>query len=172
MTEGRQCGEMFYAFRQLPHGLFIFEDTMPRNFLGFVEIHCPMCNKEFTTTQRRVNQAKNRWKMYCSWQCKSKAGGISARKKLICNTPDGTEKQRKKACNRIRTLLKNGEIRKHYKCQLCEKLGNIDAHHLDYSKPSVVIWLCRSCHMNIHWEKKKDIKTGWKPEALVSDGII
>lgn len=34
----------------------------------------------------------------------------------------------------------------------CEKCGDLktDAHHDDHSKPLVVIWLCRACHMAHH----------------------
>lgn len=35
-------------------------------------------------------------------------------------------------------------------CENCNKVCVVDGHHLDYSKPLDVIWLCRQCHATIH----------------------
>ena len=35
-------------------------------------------------------------------------------------------------------------------CAKCNSTKNIDGHHLDYSKPLEVIWLCRQCHKDLH----------------------
>jgi ribosomal protein S27AE len=39
----------------------------------------------------------------------------------------------------------------------CEKCGNskTEAHHEDYSKPLDIIWLCDSCHKELHNHKRK-----------------
>lgn len=43
--------------------------------------------------------------------------------------------------------------------QPCEKCQNPDseAHHDDYSKPRVIKWLCRKCHLQYHSECRKVI---------------
>lgn len=36
----------------------------------------------------------------------------------------------------------------------CSKCGSLEAekHHDDYTKPLEVVWLCRSCHLELHSE--------------------
>ena len=38
------------------------------------------------------------------------------------------------------------------KCKKCKKECKTQAHHKDYTKPSEVIWLCRSCHTKLHYK--------------------
>jgi len=47
--------------------------------------------------------------------------------------------------------LKRGKLKK-LPCQEC---GNEKSqmHHPDYSKPLEIIWLCRSCHLELHKEQ-------------------
>lgn len=42
---------------------------------------------------------------------------------------------------------RNGKLIKPQKCSICELSKRLEIHHEDYSKPLVVIWLCRKCHM-------------------------
>lgn len=60
------------------------------------------------------------------------------------------EEARKKANARAYTkeYVKRGCIIK-TPCVLCQK-ENSEAHHPDYDKPKEVIWLCRTCHLNLH----------------------
>lgn len=48
--------------------------------------------------------------------------------------------------------LKHGRIKKYD----CEKCGdkNSQMHHIDYSKPLLIDWLCRPCHLKLHKELK------------------
>lgn len=41
--------------------------------------------------------------------------------------------------------------------QPCEKCGNEKAemHHEDYDKPLEVIWLCRTCHLDLHTQRNR-----------------
>ena len=59
------------------------------------------------------------------------------------------EKHREKQNARMKLnyALKNGKISK-TKCSCGEK--KVEAHHSDYTKPLQVIWVCRSCHSNLH----------------------
>jgi len=44
-----------------------------------------------------------------------------------------------------------GKIKRPTVCSVCNKKGKIYGHHEDYSKRLDVIWVCGSCHKNIHY---------------------
>ncbi len=52
--------------------------------------------------------------------------------------------------NAVCLALKSGKIEKPTTCSLCDKDGDLQAHHKDYQLPLDVIWLCRSCHKREH----------------------
>lgn len=60
--------------------------------------------------------------------------------------------------HRARAFLKNclnrGSKKRPINCSKCGALGSIDAHHLDYTKPLKVDWLCKPCHRKEHPRKK------------------
>ena len=39
-------------------------------------------------------------------------------------------------------------------CSHCDHIGKVEGHHEDYTKPLDVVWLCKSCHIQLHVEKK------------------
>ena len=43
-----------------------------------------------------------------------------------------------------------GKVKRASVCSKCGEVGQIDAHHADYSKPLEVEFLCRPCHVNEH----------------------
>ena len=57
-----------------------------------------------------------------------------------------------------RFYVSKGLIIKPTKCSRCPSGKFIQAHHLDYSKPFLIIWLCAKCHYHEHggyYKKKK-----------------
>lgn len=60
----------------------------------------------------------------------------------IRNNP---EKQR--ARTKVRQALSRGTISKPEICLNCPE-KKVEAHHVDYSQPLNVIWMCRACHRN------------------------
>lgn len=46
--------------------------------------------------------------------------------------------------------LKLGVISKPDKCNKCNSMVKLQAHHLDHNKPLEVQWLCKICHMHEH----------------------
>lgn len=57
-----------------------------------------------------------------------------------------------KAQHLLRSAVKNGSLKKSELCQICGVQGKLHGHHEDYAKPLQVIWVCSSCHRNIHLE--------------------
>lgn len=56
-----------------------------------------------------------------------------------------------KAHTIISNAIRDGRINKPESCSICGKSDSrIEAHHSDYNKPLDVIWVCKSCHWDIH----------------------
>lgn len=47
--------------------------------------------------------------------------------------------------------LKSGEISKPLYCEGCGKQRPLEGHHSDYSEPLKIDWLCKKCHVDLHW---------------------
>lgn len=65
-----------------------------------------------------------------------------------------TEEQKRKGNCRsyTHTCVKRGQLCKPDICADCGSRVILQAHHLDYSKPREVIWLCVQCHKTRHQE--------------------
>jgi hypothetical protein len=66
-------------------------------------------------------------------------------------------KFKRKARYTAYNALKYGKIIKE-PCAMCGSNENIEIHHIDYSKPMLITFLCRNCHMIIHGRIKTDNK--------------
>ena len=55
------------------------------------------------------------------------------------------------ACrSKVKVALKKGVLKKPDKCENCQHVRDLIAHHFDYNRPLDVNWVCRSCHSKIH----------------------
>lgn len=54
-----------------------------------------------------------------------------------------------KARAKLKHLVRKGKVHRG-DCEGCGK-PNAEAHHEDYSQPLDVRWLCRSCHVALHY---------------------
>lgn len=50
--------------------------------------------------------------------------------------------------------IRSGKLTKPNHCTRCFKKCNPHGHHQDYSKPLEVVWVCPSCHSQIHHEER------------------
>ncbi|HEY0087412.1 MAG TPA: hypothetical protein VGB37_01135 [Candidatus Lokiarchaeia archaeon] len=58
------------------------------------------------------------------------------------------------------------------RCQKCKKALAVDKHHEDYNQPLEVIFLCKSCHKEIHLGKKVNCEEELKSrEILIKNKI-
>jgi len=63
------------------------------------------------------------------------------------------EKMRNKARRKVRTALASKKIKK-LDCIVCGH-WDVQAHHIDYSKPLEIRWLCKACHRLEHKGDRK-----------------
>ena len=56
----------------------------------------------------------------------------------------------------VKLALYHGDLVRSNTCSYCQSSECVtNAHHEDYSKPLDVIWLCPTCHYNIHRHDKQ-----------------
>jgi hypothetical protein len=49
----------------------------------------------------------------------------------------------------LNNAVRDGKIKKPERCEICDSIGFIHAHHSDYSQPLLVVWICARCHGQI-----------------------
>ena len=55
-----------------------------------------------------------------------------------------------KAHKKLGYAIRTGKVIKPKNCSSCNKEKRLSAHHEDYTKPLIVLWLCSSCHKLKH----------------------
>lgn len=100
-------------------------------------------------------------KLSTEWQRKN-SNRVNELRRIRYSTPEGKEirdkSQQKYAINnRIKRLAKDsvhnaikaGKLDRQ-PCFMCRNEKS-EGHHFDYDKPLKVIWLCKKCHVKIHY---------------------
>ena len=58
--------------------------------------------------------------------------------------------EKNKARQKLNRAVRSGKVHKPVFCSSCDSDKHLEAHHTDYTKPFDVLWLCRSCHRELH----------------------
>ena len=113
---------------------------------------CAHCNGVFVVRLDRTTR-------YCSRDCyraDTKGKPIAPRADFIHQSDDAAKKIR--ANGLINKRIKIGMIERPAKCELCNITGRVDACHIDYDRPDVVTFACRSCHMRSHYDREVEAR--------------
>lgn len=97
--------------------------------------------------------------------------------KFKISNADLTEYKQKIITRRItEKLIKKGEISRATHCEKCGIKYKTVAHHTDYGQPDNVMWLCDSCHgevhRNLHEHNPKNIKQTAPPALWAATDYI
>lgn len=65
-----------------------------------------------------------------------------------------SHRQRQRARWAVKRAIKSGKLCRPTICQTCGGDCYPDAHHCDYGRPTDVMWLCKSCHVEWHKHNK------------------
>jgi hypothetical protein len=140
--------------------------------VGIHKKHCVVCNKFIKVRILAWNKQipyHFKIKKYCSKKCATKFHSSRGYKK---------NKLKFHCRSKTRFLIKKGIIKK----QACEKCGNekVQIHHVDYTKPEKIKWLCLKHHWELHrklsrtefWKKIKIIQNKIKEEKYARNSSI
>ena len=100
-------------------------------------------NKEITPEQKEKR----------AQYAKSKRGRAAHR--LACLNYNSKNPHKKKATVAVRVAVASGKLTMPDKCSSCGKSGKVHGHHDDYDLPLDVVWLCPTCHNQLHKEQRK-----------------
>jgi len=103
---------------------------------------CARCLKEPVTT---LNSS------YCRECRKAYKREYYARNKLaIQQYYRGEGAVAKAARKAVDNAVASGQLTRPQICSVCGIEAAIEAHHPDYTQPLTVIWLCNTCHVEVH----------------------
>lgn len=138
--------------------------TVRKPTKNWIDRNCLICDTQFKAEPWRVRKG---WGKYCSEKCRNIFAGKMATLDIkgsknpnYKGTPHpryhNTLLFRKKYPEKAKAhdIVKKAKRRGILTPKDCEKCGeknNIQAHHEDYSKPLIVIWLCVPCHHKVHY---------------------
>jgi glutamate synthase domain-containing protein 2 len=64
--------------------------------------------------------------------------------------------ERLKARELTRQAIRSGRLVRPKICSICDAERKIQAHHVDYSKPLEIMWLCVDCHKKQHLKYQEE----------------
>lgn len=75
---------------------------------------------------------------------------VETTKRMIKKYPEKWDARAK-----VSYAVKTGKLIRPSSCERCKTVTKIQGHHEDYSKPLEVMWLCKKCHVDRHYEIKR-----------------
>lgn len=73
----------------------------------------------------------------------------------------------------VKAAVSTGLLKPQLKCEACDSCSFIQAHHVDYSKPLFVVWLCKKCHFKADAVRKiADLLPPETVQKAIEDGSL
>ncbi len=113
--------------------------------------YCKKCdreiNKEYCQKNKEILAEKRKKRV------KTERERIGVSVKNGFSVVSKEEHKRKESCrHKAIALRKSGKIKVYDFCQICGTTEmSLEMHHANYDKPELVVFLCRPCHLKIHW---------------------
>jgi len=120
----------------------------------YKKVICAWCKKEFDKETKRINQTNKLHKRHtCSRACASRLINEQRRCEPSTDKAISTRKDKEKfpekdhARSLVRHAIKSGKLTPIDECELCGEMENIEGHHPDHSRPFLLVYLCKECHI-------------------------
>lgn len=113
--------------------------------------YCIICDRERNKIYRENNKDKLIEKRKKRIINERERVGVTVKNGFAVVEKDETKK-RESCRHKAIAMRKKGEIKEISYCQFCgvENI-KLEMHHANYNFPDSVIFLCRSCHLKMHW---------------------
>lgn len=124
-------------------------------FYSYSKTKCKQCYIDYSIKRKKTNQSAIDYQKRYYEQWYKKNGRKRPPQYFISN-----DKWRKEHPIQVRAQLLlrravwTGKINKPSVCSSCKREKRLIGHHIDYSKPLSVVWLCHSCHKKEHYLHK------------------
>ena len=115
---------------------------------------CNVCNVPKTSNEFFRNSRNLRGFDHNCKRCETIRKTQSAWYKESHNQWAKINKHKVNARSAVARALRKNKLFKPKVCELCGNTVKLNAHHEDYNKPLVVIWLCTDCHYKHHHPEK------------------
>lgn len=124
---------------------------------------CKACDRRYHHVYRRDNKAKirdsaaksylkNRDRILKKHSAYNKLPSNQAAIALARQKYRQTHPVEHEAHQQVNHAIATGKLTRPDACSMCDKVGRVQGHHADYTKPLLVAWVCKECHNKIHRE--------------------
>ena len=133
-------------------------------------VQCAWCGKMFDKSIKRINQSNKLGQQHtCSRQCSSKLVNEERRSAPATLNAEKTRKDKEKFPEKsharllVRHAIRSGKLIPPEECEICQSPTNVQGHHPDYTRPFLLIYLCKKCHAlaDASIDKLEDLATDY-----------
>lgn len=130
------------------------EESPGRFPLGKKSI-CKTCDSKRRVRERKLSvaQQERQTKYYRQWYAERGRNRSPTYKDIIVLWQNSHQDSRKVA-EIVGKAIQDGMLERPLICSMCSRETRVQAHHNDYALPFNIMWVCASCHKNIHLRKK------------------
>ena len=125
------------------------------DFYTYYKYICKTCHNKHTTQMRDKDKYRiYNQSYYKEWYAKNGRERNDFYKEIILDWHKKNP-EKVKAHKLVQKAVKNKTLLKPESCSVCQRKTKLSGHHEDYTNPLEVVWLCSSCHKDVHLGNKK-----------------
>ena len=109
---------------------------------------CKVCRKDYARARYQLNMQDSQWVDKERQRQLTKTCSPTGLTRMRRWCEENPEKYR--AHRALNHAIRGGKIIKPLNCEHCGRNGIIHGHHMDYSRPLDVMWLCVKCHHKLY----------------------
>ena len=112
--------------------------------------HTEYCRKWRAAHLESVKESQRKWHSANPGYNRKRRAANPEKLKADNDLYHASHPEGERARNAINGGVRRGHIFRPDSCSACGKVGRLQGHHPDYTKPLDVVWLCSPCHSREH----------------------